>query len=499
MNDYSFSINIRSGDRLIVSIDDFTIYSDDITFLFGESGIGKSIITKTIYGLLDPDDLDIEINGRDYSDYVRDKFTEDIMQNSFFVFQEPSSHLNPLLKITSQLNEGSLKYAKNEEGFLKYLWQTDDSGIINGIVDVFPKPYRPSGGEKQRILLTMAFKKIELLLNSSEIIPFTFFVFDEPTGSLDNNYRNLFLNLLLHQYCQKPFTVLLITHDYSMISEVYNKHRQILNRIHFKELSRTRMGRVHIHDFSPNEYLSWLHKTEYQHQQRETKQQNIILDIKHSYSIFNQNYTIYKDPQHSIPGNLIIKRGEIVYIKAPSGMGKTSLAKAIMGLLRPQKIDFSLCGIAFSEKTPESFWQKKIWGKRAGMVFQHADESLNLMASVKETFSGLHTDQKLTSDTLRSHIMELFDNEIDDDFLQKKVAFLSGGQKQRLNLLRTLIMDTDLIILDEPLNGLDFISIKKVLQILEEKRKRGSAFLLISHNEEIFDNFVDRQYIYYLG
>jgi ABC-type multidrug transport system ATPase subunit len=60
-------------------------------------------------------------------------------------------------------------------------------------------------------------------------------------------------------------------------------------------------------------------------------------------------------------------------------------------------------------------------------------------------------------------------------------------------------MDTDLIILDEPLNGLDFISIKKVLQILEEKRKRGSAFLLISHNEEIFDNFVDRQYIYYLG
>ena len=497
MNDYSFSINIRSRDRLIVSIDNFTIYPNDITFLFGESGIGKSMITKTVYGLLDPDDLDIEINGMDYSDYLQDEWTENIKHDSFFVFQEPSSHLNPLLKISSQLNEGSLEYAKNEEDILKYLWQTYDSNTINEIVDVFPKPYRPSGGEKQRILLAMAFKKIGLLLNSSQIIPFTFFVFDEPTGSLDNNYRDIFLDLLFRQYNQKPFTILLITHDYSIISEVYIHYRQILNRIHFKELSPTRMGRVYLHDFSPDEYLSWLHKTQYARQER--TQENIVLSVQSSYCIFNQNFTIYTDPQHKTPGDLVIKRGEIVYIKAPSGMGKTSLAKVIMGLLRPQKINFYLCGISFSEKTPERVWQKEIWGKRAGMVFQHADESLNLMANVKETFSGLHTDQKLTLNTLQSHILELFDIEINDEFLHKKVTFLSGGQKQRLNLLRTLIMDTDLIILDEPLNGLDFLSIKKVLSILEEKRKRGSAFFLISHNEEIFDNFVDQQNIYYLG
>ena len=105
----------------------------------------------------------------------------------------------------------------------------------------------------------------------------------------------------------------------------------------------------------------------------------------------------------------------------------------------------------------------------------------------------------LNSATLQSHINELFDKGITEEFLQKKVGFLSGGQKQRLNLLRTLIMDTDLIVLDEPLNGLDFISIKRVLNILEAKRKQGSAFLLISHNEEIFDSFVDEEHIYYLG
>ena len=79
------------------------------------------------------------------------------------------------------------------------------------------------------------------------------------------------------------------------------------------------------------------------------------------------------------------------------------------------------------------------------------------------------------------------------------MTFLSGGQKQRLNLLRTLVLGTGLIILDEPLNGLDFNSVKKVLGLLDEKRAHGSALLMISHNEEIFEHFIDEENIYYLG
>ncbi len=132
-------------------------------------------------------------------------------------------------------------------------------------------------------------------------------------------------------------------------------------------------------------------------------------------------------------------------------------------------------------------------------MFQHADEALNLEASVKETFKGLPLKTKLDTDQIKSHLNELFADELTLEFLNKKVAFLSGGQKQRLNLLRTLILGLDLIILDEPLNGLDFISIKKVLAILEKKRSEGCAFLMISHNEEIFENFVDKSRIYYLA
>jgi thiamine transport system ATP-binding protein len=79
------------------------------------------------------------------------------------------------------------------------------------------------------------------------------------------------------------------------------------------------------------------------------------------------------------------------------------------------------------------------------------------------------------------------------------VSALSGGQKQRLNLMRGLVLGTDVVILDEPLNGLDFRSMQRVLDLVKEQMKRGTAFLLISHNEEIFEAIVPPDQVYYLS
>ncbi len=496
MNESEYKIHIRTAERPIVSINNFIIPHNEITFLFGESGIGKSLISKAIYGLLDPDELNIEINGQLYKYHVNRQWTKAIKQNSFFVFQEPSSHLNSLMKITDQLTEGTLKYSDDKK-ILQYLWQTTDDQSIKKIIDIYPKPYRPSGGEKQRVLLAMAFKKINTFMeHGGENTP-TMFVFDEPTGSLDDNYRNLFLNLLFNQFERKQFTIILITHDYSIISEVYRKHKHLLNRIHFKELSRQDDYHITLHDFSADHYLQWLDEKTQKHAAQPRGE--VVLEVDSNLSIFDRQLTIYKDEYYTEPANLTIRKGEMVYLKAPSGVGKTTLAKIIMGLYSPQQFRMTLDGMTVTERTSKAVWHKKIWGKKAGMVFQHADEALNLQVNVKEVFAGLPIQKKLTGDVLRLTLSELFEGDVTKSFLNKKVAFLSGGQKQRLNLLRTLIMDTDLIILDEPLNGLDFVSIKKVFDILEEKRRGGSALLLISHNEEIFDSLVDKEHVYYLS
>ena len=83
-----------------------------------------------------------------------------------------------------------------------------------------------------------------------------------------------------------------------------------------------------------------------------------------------------------------------------------------------------------------------------------------------------------------------YSDNITSGFLNQKVRLLSGGQKQRLNIMRTFFLETDIIILDEPLNGLDFESCVKIIDILQQKRNEERGILLISHNEEIFDRLV---------
>jgi ABC-type glutathione transport system ATPase component len=180
-------IHIASGDRVLVSVKGFEIPENRITVLLGESGIGKSLASKALYGLLSSDDLTITIDGMPYEDYVHRQEIVALKANSFFVFQEPSSHLNPLMTLGAQLDEGSLSVALHHEEILDQLFETSADEDVRRLLEIYPKPYRPSGGEKQRMLLAMAFKKIDVLFAHVNTESRELFVFDEPTGSLDNH------------------------------------------------------------------------------------------------------------------------------------------------------------------------------------------------------------------------------------------------------------------------------------------------------------------------
>lgn len=499
MKTLHYNIKIRSDKRDIVSISNFNYTQNKITFLFGESGIGKTMISRAIFGLLDSRELQIEINTQPYEQYINSPATCAIKENGFFVFQEPSSHLNPLIKLNRQLDEGSLSKSVKRHGILRYLWNTQDDRQIKEILDIYPRPFRPSGGEKQRILSAMAFKKMDLWLRSEDGQESTLFIFDEPSGNLDDFHRNRFLKLLFKYFERKPFTALVITHDYSIIGELHRAYNSFAREIQLKELRQTPHG-LELNEFTAGRYLSWLEKLEHfpavSTKIRDHK--DVVLRVDSQFMIFGRSYQIYRDSRHLKPGDLVIRAGEIAYLKAPSGVGKTTLAKIVMGLLPARKAALNICGFNLNEQTLKRFWQKNIWGKKAAMAFQHADEALNLQASVKDNFSGLPVEKRLAQSLITKNLQILFNGELNADFLKKKIKFLSGGQKQRLNLLRTLILDTDLIILDEPLNGLDFESIKKVLSFVIQKKREGKAILLISHNEEIFDAIIDDKDIFYL-
>lgn len=487
----TYSMRIATDDRMLVSIDDFTIAPGRITVLLGESGIGKSLIAKTLYGLLDPDELTVTINGMPYRTYLGLPETRKLQEQSFFVFQEPSTHLHPLLTLQEQLNEGSLAAAPHQQEILQRLWQGAGAGAVESLLPVYPKPYRPSGGEKQRMLIAMAFKKMDLVIEGNRTEN-ALFVFDEPSGSLDNFYRDVFLDMLFERYRRCRCTILLITHDYSMIGMIHQLYPALLSQMTFKELMLVHDG-VRLRDFEPREYLQWRDSL------RPIPSFNgqPIVTIQPEMEIHGRRLIITGDPRGAQSVPLVLRRGSLVYLKAPSGVGKTTLAKTVMGLVQAERFAAQVNSLTLDERTPMHTWRKRIWGRKMTLVFQHADEALNLESSVRSVFAGLPSLKGKPQEELLRVLRELFD-EFDEGFLNRKVKHLSGGQKQRLNLLRGFALDCDVLILDEPLNGLDFESAGKVIGMIQRKQASGKALLLISHNEEIFDRVVTPEHTYYL-
>lgn len=497
MEEIQFDIQIAADGKALVDCADFSLTRNTVTFLFGESGIGKTLIARTVYGLLDTSDLSAVVNGMPYKDYLRCKEVREIREHGFFVFQEPSSHLNPLMTLGEQLREGSLARSSADQAALRRLWEGTAGENLEAILQVYPKPYRPSGGEKQRILLAMALEKIAMLPPPGEDGPETLFVFDEPSGSLDNRFRDRFLSELLARFRQRPFTALVITHDYSMISHIMAQDRAIRDRVMFRELLRKESALV-MRPFDPALYTGWVAAL--------AREQSVVqpgadrppvLTVEHTLEVFGRRLMISPDRESVRRSHLTLHAGSLVYLKAPSGTGKTTLVKRVMGLIEEGDIHASIKDMRITGTTPRSFWQKKVWGRTMTMVFQHADEALNLQSTMREAFQGLPTRRPLVPDAIVALAGELFDEEEIRDLLPKKVRFLSGGQKQRLNLLRGLVLDTDILILDEPLNGLDFESCTRVVRMLQRKMAAGMAVLVISHNEEIFDALAGPR-VYYL-
>jgi ABC-type dipeptide/oligopeptide/nickel transport system ATPase subunit len=367
------------------------------------------------------------------------------------------------------------------------------------------------------------------------------FVFDEPTGSLDNRYRDTVLTMLCDRFRRQRCTVLMITHDYSMISVVEREFADLLPDIEFKEFVLEIEG-VRLQDFRPETYLTWLQEqTAARSSLREVKGaapgvaagsvrdrtvagpdtkpalagtdarppladpdalpalegEPPALHIESGARVFERTLRIARDPEGRLESPLVLDRGKMVYLKAPSGTGKTTIAKMALGLISGTHFRARIGGREVTEATPRRVWQHEIWGRRITMVFQHADEALNPNATVGGALTGLPV--RLDREAQMQMLRNFYGEGTQESFLRRKVSALSGGQKQRLNLMRGLVLGTDVVILDEPLNGLDFKSMQRVLDLVKEQMQRGTAFLLISHNEEIFEAIVPPDQVCYLS
>ena len=476
-------ISIKKNKRHILEIDDFKIVNNKINFLFGESGIGKSLISKSISNVFIEPILNIDLTSG-----TNQETLDELRRNGFYIFQEASSSLNQEMTIKEQLEEGDIEKVDLPKEILTTLFPSHSEKNYNHLIKRYPDAYQPSGGEKQRLLLLMFFKKYISFLNIKD--DNALFVLDEAVANLDESLRNKVIDILLFLYKDKNSSIIFISHDYSIIEYIAERHSEQIENCFFTELERHSATMLVQKDFEIKDYLSWIKNI----RKVPVKEEQELISINPNISIYNMNL-ILKNLRKS--EKIKLYKENIYQIKAASGVGKTTFARILNGSIKADRFSMNLRNKTFDQSSSLAKWKHDIWGKEISMVFQQADEALNPEGTVYQTFKRLRIKKLNTKNKVFHFLKTYFDN-IEPHFLNKKIRTLSGGQKQRINLLRTIAIDTKLIILDEPLTGLDFRTVQLILTLFSDLIDRGKTILLISHNESLFDRVIPEENIIHL-
>ncbi len=512
--------------------------------LVGESGSGKSVIAKAIMGLL-PHNARITAGticfrppGDDGAQQEVDiaaleadsKAMRELRGGSIsLIFQEPMVSLSALHTIGDQISEALFLHRKMEKQ--RGLETTREMLVLVGFNDperaMTTYPFELSGGMRQRAMIAMALICHPCLL-----------IADEPTTALDVTIQAQILKLIHRLQTQLNMAVLMITHDLGVVANVADEvvviyHGQIMESGTVEQIfnhpqhayTQALLRAVPGFDMGPEDSLTPIREINVEvgnfiRARRQKLEVNaaevnaaaadsVILRVDRLSKSFGARSRAWSIKADALRFKAVddvsftLRRGESLGIVGESGSGKSTLGKMIVHSMLPDSgtIRFNSLQKSYDVTALEPAGLAE-YRRLVQYIFQDPVGSLNpsmtLFDIIREPMV-IHALGDLDYQAeMCSELMRLVG--LDPRHLRRYPHSFSGGQRQRIGIARSLALQPDLLICDEPVSALDVSVQAQILNLMRDLRKQlGLSYLFISHNLAVVDYITDRIAVMYRG
>ena len=479
---YSLSYATPSGRLDALKSVDLKVDRGHTLGLVGESGSGKSSLAWAIMRYLPENAIEhggtIELSGEDLRQKSLREMLEIRGRRISMVFQDPSTSLNPTLRLGEQLAEVLIRHRglDPQQAWAEGETALAHTGIARSAEMMRRYPHQASGGEKQRVVIATAFAC------NPELI-----VFDEPTTALDVITAQQILELFAQLREETGVAALYISHDLGLVSRIA-QDVAVINRGEIVEAggcdevfraprapyTRSLLAAVP----RPDRWIGVLPPA---------PGAVPLLDVEKisvRYGGRSRLARLLGATDNAFHGardvSLSVQPGEVLGLVGESGSGKSTMARVISGL---QDYEGRL-----------RFDGREYAGRRAigrdyrrtvQIVFQHPDGSLNPRQRVREILSR---PLKLYSIVPRSaraaRIRQLLEQVLlPPDYAERFPHQLSGGEKQRVAIARAFAAEPSLVICDEITSSLDVSVQASIANLLVDLQKQtGTACVFITHD-----------------
>ncbi|MBD0831357.1 ABC transporter ATP-binding protein [Aestuariibaculum sediminum] len=501
------NLSISFGKNEVIHNISYELFENEILGIVGESGSGKSVSSLAILGLL-PAKISkitsgqIIFNNVDLSKISSKAFQLIRGKKIAMIFQEPMSSLNPSMTCGKQVQEILLQHttltkkeAKDETLILfEHVKLPNPSRVFNAY------PHEISGGQKQRVMIAMAIScKPDILIA------------DEPTTALDVTVQKDIIKLIKELQLKTKMSVLFITHDLSLISEIANRvlvmykgdiveqgnvqsifknpeHLYTKALINARPSLDTRLKvlptiKDYLEGTTDHAIIS---SSERQKKHDAIYSKPPLLEIINIEKEYISNSGWFSKPSVFKAVNKVsfkLYEGETLGLVGESGCGKSTLGNAILQLDKATAGQIIYKGTDITQLSNRDI---KTLRKEIQIIFQDPYSSLNPRIPVGEAIlepMEVHRLYKSNAER-KAKVIEILERVgLTMDHFNRYPHEFSGGQRQRIGIARTIALQPKLIVCDESVSALDISVQAQVLNLLNElKEDFGFTYIFISHD-----------------